>query len=39
MYQLCPSILAADFNCLGEQIQILEREGIQMFRAFLSECR
>jgi ribulose-phosphate 3-epimerase len=30
MYQLCPSILAADFNCLGEQIQILEREGIQM---------
>jgi ribulose-phosphate 3-epimerase len=30
MYQLCPSILAADFNCLGEQIQILEREGVKM---------
>lgn len=29
MYQLCPSILSADFNRLGEQIQILEKEGIE----------
>ena len=29
MYQLCPSILSADFNRLGEQIRILEKEGIQ----------
>ncbi len=29
MYQLCPSILAADFNRLGEQIKILEESGIQ----------
>lgn len=28
-YQLCPSILSADFNRLGEQIKILEREGVQ----------
>lgn len=28
-YQLCPSILSADFNRLGEQIQTLEREGIE----------
>ncbi|MDO5134433.1 MAG: ribulose-phosphate 3-epimerase [Eubacteriales bacterium] len=28
MYHLCPSILSADFNRLGEQIKILEREGI-----------
>lgn len=28
-YQLCPSILSADFNRLGEQIQILEREGVE----------
>ena len=27
MYQLCPSILSADFNRLGEQIKILENEG------------
>lgn len=26
---LCPSILAADFNRLGEQLQILEQEGIE----------
>ena len=47
MYQLCPSILSADFNRLGEQIKILENEysgstltlwmGIS-FQAFLSEC-
>ena len=24
-YRLCPSILSADFNRLGEQIQTLER--------------
>ena len=24
MYQLSPSILAADFNCLGEQIRQVE---------------
>lgn len=29
MYQLCPSILSADFNRLGEQIQILEKKGIE----------
>ena len=29
MYQLCPSILSADFNSLGEQIKILEEEGIE----------
>ncbi len=27
--RLCPSILSADFNRLGEQLQILEQEGIQ----------
>lgn len=30
MYQLCPSILSADFNRLGEQIKILEREGVKI---------
>ena len=29
MYQLCPSILSADFNRLGEQIKNLENEGVQ----------
>ena len=29
MYQLCPSILSADFNRLGEQIKTLEAEGIE----------
>ena len=29
MYQLCPSILSADFNRLGEQIKILENEGVK----------
>ena len=29
MYQLCPSILSADFNRLGEQIKTLEEEGIE----------
>ena len=29
MYQLCPSILSADFNRLGEQIKTLERAGIK----------
>lgn len=29
MYQLCPSILSADFNRLGEQIKILEEEGVE----------
>ena len=29
MYQLCPSILSADFNRLGEQIKTLEKEGIE----------
>mgnify|MGYP002797280351 FL=1 len=28
-YQLCPSILSADFNRLGEQIKTLEREGVK----------
>ena len=29
MYQLCPSILSADFNRLGEQIKTLEKEGVE----------
>lgn len=29
MYQLCPSILSADFNRLGEQIKILEKQGVE----------
>ncbi len=29
MDQLCPSILAADFNCLGEQLKILEEAGVK----------
>ena len=29
MYELCPSILSADFNRLGEQLQILEKEGVK----------
>lgn len=29
MYQLCPSILSADFNRLGEQLQVIERCGIE----------
>lgn len=28
-YQLCPSILSADFNRLGEQLRVLEQEGIK----------
>ncbi len=28
-YQLCPSILSADFNRLGEQIQALEGQGLK----------
>ena len=28
-YRLCPSILSADFNRLGEQIKTLEKEGIE----------
>ena len=28
-YHLCPSILSADFNRLGEQIRTLEREGVR----------
>ncbi len=30
MSQIAPSILAADFNCLGQQIQELERCGIEI---------
>ena len=29
MYKLCPSILSADFNRLGEQIQQLEHAGVE----------
>ena len=29
MIKLAPSILAADFNILGEQIKILEESGVQ----------
>ena len=43
MYQLCPSILSADFNRLGEQIQTLEKQGVKwteiLYRVFLLECR
>ena len=28
-YQLCPSILSANFNRLGEQIQTLEKQGVK----------
>lgn len=28
-YHLCPSILSADFNRLGQQIQTLEEEGVK----------
>ncbi len=30
MNQLAPSILAADFNCLGKQIQAVEEAGVKM---------
>ena len=30
-YHLCPSILSADFNRLGQQIQTLEEEGVNGF--------
>ena len=30
MYQVCPSMLSADFNRLGEQIQILENTGAEV---------
>ena len=30
MYQLCPSILSADFNRLGSQIKVLEQKGIKV---------
>lgn len=29
MYQLCPSMLSADFNRLGEQLQVLEKSGVE----------
>lgn len=29
MYQLCPSMLSADFNRLGEQLQILEKNDVE----------
>ena len=29
-YELCPSILSADFNRLGEQIKILEKENVKV---------
>lgn len=29
MYQLCPSMLSADFNRLGEQLQLLEKAGVE----------
>ena len=48
-YRLCPSILSADFNRLGEQIQTLERAGVKwlhidvwteiLYQVFHSECR
>ena len=30
MIKICPSILAADFNRLGEQIRIIENEGVEI---------
>ena len=47
-YRLCPSILSADFNRLGEQIQTLEKAGVEwlhmlwmeiLCRVFRLECR
>lgn len=48
-YRLCPSILSADFNRLGEQIQTLEKQELNGFtlmlwmeilcRVFRLECR
>ena len=32
-YRLCPSILSADFNRLGEQIKILEKEGVEYLQS------
>ena len=34
-YHLCPSILSADFNRLGQQIQTLEEEGVNGFTLML----
>ena len=34
-YQLCPSILSADFNRLGEQIQILEKKALDIRKRLL----
>ena len=36
MYQLCPSILSADFNRLGEQMMLWM---VILYRVFLLECR
>lgn len=30
MFQIAPSMLAADFNCLGKQLQEIEAEGIEI---------
>ena len=38
MYQLCPSILSADFNRLGEQIKILENEGVKWLHIDVMEA-
>ena len=37
-YQLCPSILSADFNRLGEQIQTLEKQGVKWLHEGQAEC-
>ena len=34
-YRLCPSILSADFNRLGEQIQTLEKAGVEWLTLML----
>ena len=36
-YRLCPSILSADFNRLGEQIKILEKEGVEYLTQYPTE--
>ena len=39
MYVLSPSILSADFYCLGEQMDTLEREGCRWVHIdVMTEC-
>ena len=36
-YHLCPSILSADFNRLGQQIQTLEEEGVKWLHIYVMD--